>query len=148
MQRKSHISEEYKTKAIERLHSEGCSCVITDGEVFQSYHQRGVKDPYEILTTQPEVLCNAFIADKVVGKGAAALMILGGIEALHADTISQAALELLNKYDIEVRYDKSVPHIINRTGTGICPVESLCKECQTAQECLPLIKNFITSMTK
>ena len=143
MQRKNYISEEYKTKAIERLHSEGCSCVITDGEVFQSYHQRGVKDLYEILSTQPEVLCNAFIADKVVGKGAAALMILGGVTDMHADVLSRPAAELLDKESTPYTYGKLVDNIINRRGDGICPVESLCQSCTSATECLPLIKNFI-----
>lgn len=148
MQRESQINKECKQQAIERLHSEGCSCVITDGEQFHLFHQRGVKDLYEILISRPELLHNSFIADKVVGKGAAALMILGGIEALFADTISKSALELLEKYDIEVEYGQKVPHIINRAGTGVCPVEMLCRECQTAEECLPLIKNFIENLTK
>ncbi|MBR5812639.1 MAG: DUF1893 domain-containing protein [Alistipes sp.] len=130
------------------LHREGCSCVITDGAEFRMFHQRGVKDLYDILSTQPELLRGAFIADKVVGKGAAALMILGGIDSLYTDTISEAALELFARYNIEVKYDKLVPHIINRAGTGMCPVESLCEECGTAEECLPLIKDFIERLAK
>ena len=122
--------------------------MITDGAEFRMFHQRGVKDLYDILSTQPELLRGAFIADKVVGKGAAALMILGGIDSLYTDTISEAALELFARYDIEVKYGKLVPHIINRAGTGMCPVESLCKECETAEECLPLIKDFIERLAK
>ncbi len=148
MQRGAHISEECKLAAIEMLHREGCSCVITDGAEFRMFHQRGVKDLYDILSTQPELLRDAFIADKVVGKGAAALMILGGIDSLYTDIISEAAQELFSRYKIEVKYDKLVPHIINRAGTGICPVESLCKECGTAEECLPLIKDFIERLAK
>ena len=148
MQRGAHISEECKLSAIEMLHREGCSCVITDGAEFQMFHQRGVKDLYDILSTQPELLRGAFIADKVVGKGAAALMILGGIDSLHTDTISEAALELFGLYNMEVKYGKLVPHIINRAGTGMCPVESLCKECKSAEECLPLIKDFIERLAK
>ena len=148
MQKDAHISKECKLAAIEMLHREGCSCVITDGIEFRMFHQRGVKDLYDILSTQPELLRGAFIADKVVGKGAAALMILGGIDSLYTDTISVAAQELLDRYKVEAKYDKLVPHIINRTGTGVCPVEILCKECNTAEECLPLIKNFIEQLAK
>ena len=148
MQKDAHISKECKLAAIEMLHREGCSCVVTDGIEFRMFHQRGVKDLYDILSTQPELLRGAFIADKVVGKGAAALMILGGIDSLYTDTISVAAQELFSCYKVEVKYDKLVPHIINRAGTGVCPVESLCKECNTAEECLPLIKNFIEQLAK
>lgn len=148
MQKDAHISKECKLAAIEMLHREGCSCVVTDGIEFRMFHQRGVKDLYDILSTQPELLRGAFIADKVVGKGAAALMILGGIDSLYTDTISVAAQELFSCYKVEVKYDKLVQHIINRAGTGVCPVESLCKECNTAEECLPLIKNFIEQLAK
>lgn len=148
MQRRGNIGEESKQKAIELLHSEGCSCVITDGKNFRTFHQRGVKDLYDLLNSEPKILHNAFIADKVVGKGAAALMIVGGIESLYADTISKAAIGLFEKYDIAIQFGKSVPHIINRAGTGFCPIESLCKECETAEECLPLIKNFIENNAK
>ena len=135
-----------QSEMIELLQSSGCSCVIRNGETLRLCHQRGVKDLYEILTSQPELLCGSFIADKVVGKGAAALMILGRIDSLYTDTISEAALKLLDNYGIEVSYGKLVPHIINRAGTGMCPVESLCKEIATAEECLPLIKDFIQQL--
>ena len=148
MQKSAYISEECKLSAIEMLHREGCSCVITDGVEFRMFHQRGVKDLYDILSSQSELLRGAFIADKVVGKGAAALMILGGINSLYTDTISEAALELFGLYNMEVKYGKLVPHIINRADTGMCPVESLCKECGTAEECLPLIKDFIERLAK
>ena len=148
MQKGTHISEECKLSAIEMLHREGCSCVITDGAKFRMFHQRGVKDLYDILSLQPYLLRGAFIADKVVGKGAAALMILGGIDSLYTDTISEAALEIFRLYDVEVKYGKLVPYIINRAGTGMCPVENLCKECRTAEECLPLIKDFIERLAK
>ncbi|MDE6443308.1 MAG: DUF1893 domain-containing protein [Muribaculaceae bacterium] len=43
---------------------------------------------------------------------------------------------------------KRVPNIINRSGDGICPVENLCKDCTTATECVPLIKQFVGSIIK
>ena len=36
--------------------------------------------------------------------------------------------------------------IINRTGDGICPVESLCADAQTPEECLPRIGEFVRRM--
>ena len=43
----------------------------------------------------------------------------------------------------DVVYDHLVPGIINRAGTGLCPVETLCLPCATPSECLPLIRGFI-----
>lgn len=70
---------------INLLHSGGYSCVIANGEVHRTFTQRGVADLYDLLTQEPDFLRGASIADKVVGKGAAALMILGGIKELYTD---------------------------------------------------------------
>lgn len=130
----------------ELLHSNECSCVISNGGSTSLYYQRGVSDLFELLTHHPEVLDGAMIADKVVGKGAAALMILGGVDSLYTDVISVPALKLLRDSSVYVEYAKAVPNIINRSGTGICPVETLCMPFNTAGDCLPLIRDFITKM--
>lgn len=72
-------------------------------------------------------------------------MILGGVNELHADLISEPALALLQMGRIRVAYDEKVPQIQNRTKTGICPVEALCRNAATAGACLPLIEEFMNS---
>ena len=62
---------------IDLLHSGGYSCAIANGDIIRTFTQRGVADLYDLLTQEPDFLKGALIADKVVGKGAAALMILG-----------------------------------------------------------------------
>ena len=59
------------------------------------FRERGVADLFRLQHEEPQLLRGAFIADKVVGKGAAALMVLGGVEGLFADVVSRPALELL-----------------------------------------------------
>lgn len=130
------------------LHDENCSCVIASSQGIFRYYQKGILDLYDIYTDHPERLAGASIADKVVGKGAAALMIAGGIKALYTDVISWPALQLLERAHIEVEYCRCVPNIINRKGTGICPVESLCAECKDSSECLPIISQFVKTLPK
>jgi len=132
-----------------RLRSEeNCSCVVRNGDCIRIYRERGVRDLFRLLHERPRELQGALIADKVVGKGAAALMILGRIEALFADVISIPALELLERARIATRYGIAVPRIINRQGTGPCPLESRCAACITAEECLPLIREFVEHRTR
>ena len=90
------------------------------------FRERGVADLFRLLREEPQLLRGAFIADKVVGKGAAALMVLGGVEGLFADVVSRPASELLAGAGIAVEYTVVVPGIMNRAGTGTCPVEQLC----------------------
>ncbi len=128
------------------LHTTNCSCVIANGDKIESFHQRGIKDLYDILRDNRPLLDGATIADKVIGKGAAALMIAGGVTMVYADVISEPAMELFKQYSIKVESDKKVANIINRRGDGICPVEERCTKCDTIEECLVKIEEFVKSM--
>lgn len=128
------------------LHTEKCSAAIYSHGTLTLCHGRGIADLYQLLSSEPSVLCHALIADKVIGKGAAALMILGHVEAVYTDTISKPALQLLTQANIPTTYKNCVENIINRNHTGICPVEALCASCTTAEECLPLITKFINEL--
>ena len=135
-----------RQQAIATLHATHCSCVIANGSRLKQFHERGVKDLLHLLHNDKALLDGAFIADKVVGKGAAALMIVGGVKEVYADVMSRAALSLFQSHGLEVEYGLLVDNIINRAGTDICPVEKLCSACQTANECLPLIEDFVSKL--
>ena len=129
------------------LHDEDCSCVIYSDGVVHRFRRRGVRDLYELYTHDRSILAGATIADKVVGKGAAALMAAGGVHCVYTDVISEPALELLRSAGVDITYGKCVPNIFNRAGTDLCPVEKLCNGCATAEECIPLIQQFIDQQT-
>jgi len=132
---------------VDILHKGNHSLVVANGEI-RTFDRRGVADLYGLLCNAPGFLKGAAIADKVVGKGAAALMILGQVSELHADIISEAALELFHGSPVKVSYGEKVPYIINRNGTGWCPVETLCRDSKSAEECLPLIQHFMNNLKK
>ena len=131
---------------IERLDAEQCSCVIYNEGETRLFWERGVQDLYRLLKTEPDFLRGAFIADKVIGKAAAALMALGGVDEVFARVISSPARELLERSGIKVDCLSEVPHIINRTRTGWCPLETRCFRMHTAEECLQQIEGFIHTM--
>lgn len=129
---------------LELLHTGDNTLVIENGDVH-TFNGRGVADLYNILKSDCMLLKGATVVDKVVGKGAAAIMILGGIKSLYAEVISESALGLFSGKNIDVEYGSKVEQIWNRTHTGRCPVETLCLDALTAEDCLPLITEFITS---
>ena len=137
-----------KQQLIDRLHAEGCSCVIYNNDHTHLFHKRGVQDLHQLLRSSPDTLRGAMIADKVVGKGAAVLMTAGGVRWVYADVISQSALEFLLTHNIEAEYGRVVPNIINRAGTDICPVEKLCMQCDNIEDALTLIDEFIEKMRR
>lgn len=131
---------------IHLLHEGNHSLVVANGEVC-TFDGRGVSDLYNLFKKNPHFLKGASIADKVVGKAAAALMISGGVKEVFTDVISRPALNLFAVSEVRVGYDIIVPHIINRTKTGWCPLETRCRDCLTPQECLEQIEEFIKLQT-
>ena len=138
------ISPEERQTVIDRLRTERCSCVVCKEEALRTFRERGVRDLYRLLKEEPETLRGAFVADKVVGKGAAALIVLGGVQGVFAEVASTPALELFRAAGIEAECACEVPHIVNRAGTGLCPVETLCLPLRTPEECLRQIEMFLT----
>ena len=128
------------------LLDESCSCVVRKGDTIRIFRQPGVRDLLTLLHAEPEFTAGASIADKVVGKGAAALMVLCGFSEVWAEVLSVPARELLEQAGVKVGCRTEVPNIINRAGDGICPVEQLCAGCRTAAECLPRIEEFAARM--
>ena len=114
---------------IEILHNEGLTLVVksADGQLHR-FTQRGVKDLLSLVTKSPEVLKDAFIADKAVGKAAAACMVSGSVKQVHADVMSEPALELLHSHGVVAECTQLVDHIINRAGDGWCPLERLSRD--------------------
>ena len=134
--------------AINTLHRENCSCVILKEDELQIYNGPGISDLFRLLKTGPDKLQGAFVADKVIGKAAAALLILGKAKEVYTDLISDGAVELLRKYPLKVSFAERVSIIKNRSKDGICPMERLCAEVNTPEECYERINEFITSMRK
>lgn len=119
------------------------SLVVWNDGLIRTFDSHGVADLYDLLTNEPGFLKGSHIADKIVGKGAAALMIYGSVASLITNIISSPALELIRKSDVDLLYGSEVPNIANRQHTGICPVETLCLDCDTAAECVPKIEEFV-----
>lgn len=132
-------------QAIDLLFAERCSCVVRNGDTIRIFRERGVRDLWRLLHEEPELLDGAFVADKVVGKGAAALMAAGRDEGTLRRRGEPRGAGTAERSRDSVSYTVAVPHIINRAGDGICPVERLCAGARTAAECLPLIEGFLTA---
>ena len=131
---------------IDILHDEGLTLVVRseNGDIHR-FTQRGVKDLVTLVGERPEVLQGAFIADKAVGKAAAACMVVGGVKHVHADVMSEPALALLNAHGIKAEYGQLVDHIINHAGTDWCPMERLSRGIDDPTVIIQKIKEFFSS---
>ena len=127
-------------RLVRMLEEGGYSCVIENRTGVHTFTRRGVADLYGLCAASPDMLAGARIADKVVGKGAAALMAIGGVSEVYAGVISVPARRLLDEHGI------AVANINNRAGDGICPVETICSPLQSLNEMYSAIGGFIARM--
>ena len=93
-----------------------------NGAVITS-DKRGVA-PMVDFFSEGKDLAGYSAADKTVGKAAAMLFIKAGISELYADVLSHAALSLLESHGVKVSFTTLTDRILNRDGTGLCPMES------------------------
>ena len=123
------------------------TCVLCNGDIILTDKRRGVRPLLDLLEGNADVAGFA-AADKVVGKAAAYLYCLLNIKCLYAQVISQPALDVLSKTDIDVEYDQLVPAIQNRTKDGFCPMESAVLNVHSPEEALPAIYAALAQLKK
>lgn len=121
------------------------TCVLlSESEEYTSY-ERGVK-PLLTLLRSGKNFKNSVAADKTVGAGAAHLYVLLGVRALWSNIVSESALKVLRDNKIEVFYGECVPHIINRQGNGICPIERAVYDAKDSNEAYDLITQALKAL--
>ncbi len=101
----------------------GWSCVIAKGGIIVARDKgRGIKPLLGFLDRGK--LEGAIVADKIIGRAAAAICIVGGVKEVYAKVMSEGAEELLEKFNVKVSSGEAVKEIINREKNGICPMEA------------------------
>lgn len=130
-------------KLTQILHTGRHSLVVAHGEDIRTFDGKGVSDLLALLDKNEELLKDALVADKIVGKAAAGLMVCGGVKEVYADIICTPAIALLRKHGIAVSYGEEADHIKNRTHDGWCPLEMACKNLESAEDIRAAILQII-----
>lgn len=132
-------------QAIELLKAGGCSCVLfRDGTTYTST-KRGVAPLVEWLAGGTDII-GFSAADKIVGKAAALLFIMGGVKEVYAPVMSETAAEILAHHGIHAEYETLVRTIINRGGTGPCPMEQAVSGIDDPAEGLKAIQSTMAAL--
>ena len=115
----------------------GHTLVLFRGETCEFSEERGVKP---LLARVGKNYRGYTAADRVVGRAAAFLYVLLGVEHVFSEVLSAPAAEVLARYGISYTAETVVPRIRNRRGDGFCPMETAVEECETAEEALVCIR--------
>lgn len=114
--------------------------VVKENEIVYKSESKGLQSLISLYKTKKNTLEDSSIADKVIGRAAALILIGSNIKEVYADLISQNAIEILNKSNIPYEYKSQVKEIRNRDNTGMCPMEELSLKCVSADELIEKIE--------
>ena len=133
-------------KAVSMLNEQVLTlAAVKDNETITS-RERGVKPLLELIDDR-KPLEGYSAADKVVGAAAAYLYVLLDVKELYAKVISRRAVEVVEKYGISIEYDTLAEAIINRSGTGFCPMETAVSNAVSPENALELIREKLKELS-
>ena len=93
------------------------------GIIFQS-QKRGIAPLISYIARTP-LLERVVIFDKVIGNAAALLTHRACCYEVFSPIGSHLAAETLRGFGVITHFTQTVPYIINREGTGMCPFETM-----------------------
>ena len=114
------------SKVVALLREGSYTCILCKPPLLLTSEKRGIVPLLEHW--EAGRLQDAFVADKIIGKAAAMLLVLGGAKGAYGEVMSEKARELLLAAGIEADYGQLTPYIINRRGDGLCPMEQAVSE--------------------
>lgn len=126
-------------KAKEKL-AKDTTCVLVKEDKIILSKDKGIA-PILKLINAGENLENFTLADRIVGKAVAMLVVYSKIREVYAEVLSEKGEEVLKKHYIKYSYKTLTENIINRKGDDICPMEKTdSKICDATLACHALKK--------
>lgn len=122
--------------AIQKLRKTGASVVFADaGGRYHICEGRGVQPLLDCIAAGERYPGGA-MADRLVGKAAAALAVLLGVASVHGEVMSEAGRDYLAARGIAFSFREMIPRVLNRTGDDTCPMEKSVQHLDDPAECL------------
>lgn len=119
---------------------------VRDGKCIYKSKKRGIYPLYIAVRDLKEHMDGASAADKVIGRGAAQLYAYAKVKNVFSNMISEGTREIFEEAGIYYEADKTVPKIMNRDKTGMCPVEAISYGSESIEEVLKKIEEFLKNI--
>lgn len=125
----------------------GHSICLCRGEELLTDDGRGISPMVRFIGEGRE-LSGWSAADVIVGKAAAALFVKAGVSAVYGEVMSVAGAEYLRAHGVEASYGTLTERIMNRQGTGVCPMEQAVNGTDDTEECYKALCDRLAQMRK
>lgn len=116
----------YDIQDLKRLVRDGHTVAASDGERLLTSRERGIRPLVQWLDDGVG-LAGFSVADKIVGRAAAMLYVRLGAARVWAQVMSRGGKTVLAAHGIAAECEVETERIINRLGTGMCPMEEAAK---------------------
>ena len=136
-------------KSLLEEHQDSC-LIFKNQQLIYSSKYIGVKPLLQFIREEHTIDKNdkLILVDKVIGKAAMLLAAYIGITRVLTPVMSQEAVKVAKLYHIDYEAMKMVPFIINRQGTGKCPLELSVENTEDLQEALENIQEAVAELMK
>ena len=110
------------SETVKSLLTGSATCVLVKGETKYISHKTGIAPMLDYIGAGIP-LAGFSAADRIVGKAAAMLFVRAGVAYVYGEVMSRTAAEYLKDHGIDYSFGTLTDVIVNRTGTGMCPME-------------------------
>jgi len=95
-------------------HGEKTFVIVGENKLAYCSQKRGLTPLLELLDNEPSMLEGAIVGDRIMGRAAAMLCIYAKVKAVFAMSISDEAMELLEKHNILATWQETVAYIVEK----------------------------------
>lgn len=132
--------------AIALINNKSATCVVVkNGKIVSAESPKGIA--HVINLYEKGFLKDAYVADTIIGKAAAMIFTLAGVKGCYGETMSKAGLKWLEEHGIKASYSMCTDIIENRTGDGMCPMESTVMDLNDDAEALTKLKAKVAELS-
>ena len=119
--------------------------LVKDGKVLASGDDYGVRELLAAVDRLGPLARGASLADKIVGKAVALIVVHAGICAVDTRVASESAVKLLKLHGVQFHTAAIVPQILNRSGDGPCPMEKVTTPFEEVAPGIEALRAFIAA---
>lgn len=127
---------------------EGYSLVaIRDGSLYKS-SDRGILPIFRPMVSNQEFFKDSYVADTIIGRGAAMLLVLSGVKGVYGAVMSESATDVFRKFNVMFESGELVPYIKNRNNDGLCPIEKSVAKAVDPEQAFQLVQAMLYRFDK
>ena len=137
----------YDIQSLKRLVRDGYTVAASDGESLLTSREKGIKPLIQWLD-DGRCFAGFSFADKIVGRAAAMLYVRLGAARVWAQVMSSGGKRTLEEHGIVAECEVETERIINRLGTGMCPMEEAVEDIDNPLEAECAIRRKLSDLSK